>query len=79
METKVYLLQDGKLVMTKYKTCDYTLVDDLIHNDLGVSISCFSRIETLQKYKDKTILCYVTCVAMDEQEIRPLTFCEVIE
>lgn len=79
METKVYLLQDGKFVMTKYKTCDYTLVDDLIHNDLGISISCFSRLETLQKYKDKTILCVVTCIAMDEQEIRPLNFVEVIE
>lgn len=79
METKVYLLQDGKFIMTKYKACDYRLVDDLIHNGLGISISCFSRLETLQKYKDKTILCYVTCVAMDEHEIRPLAFCEVIE
>lgn len=79
METKVYLLQDGEFVSTKYKECDYRLVNDLIHNDLGISFSCFTRLETLQKYKDKTILCLVTCVAMDEHEIRALTFVEVIE
>lgn len=79
MVTKVYLLQDGKFVMTKYKTCDYTLVDGLIHNDLGICICCLSRVEVNHKYKEKHICCYITCLAMDENEIRPLTFCEVIE
>jgi hypothetical protein len=76
---KVYLIDNDGFVKTKYETIDRRLFEDIQRNNLGIVVRPLMRLEVNDYFKDKHIICYLSLLCADEQELRVLTFAETIE